>query len=224
MNPSTLRSPSLLDVFPPDVRGALAREEQSVETHVVLVKSADKSKWVYFPHRGCVVSLTRTAETGATVEVGIIGSDGMVGIDTLLSMEPARSDAVVQVSGRLSRAKAADVRRVFDENREVRQVLLTASMKFLHQVSQHAVCNRLHSVEQRLAKWLLEVRDKVDSDEIRLTHDFLSHMLGIRRSGVTVAIGALEQNGLITHRRSSLTIVDRAGLEDSACECYAVTR
>jgi CRP-like cAMP-binding protein len=211
---------SLLESFPPDVRSGLSVDDRPLKSHDVLIKADEQSRWVYFPHRGTVVSLTRTVESGATVEVGIIGSEGVVGIQNLISKRPAGSDAIVQVAGSGSRVPFAQIRGLLDENANIRDLLLTAAMSFLSQVSQHAVCNRLHTVEQRLAKWLLGVQDRIDSDYVELTHDFLSHMLGIRRAAVTVAIGALTLDGTIAHRRNRITVLDREGLENSSCECY----
>src|SRR5688500_12831149 len=108
------------------------------------------------------------------------------------------------------------------DNAEARSLIFAASGACLPPVSRRSLCTRLHTIEQRLAKWLLGVRDRIDTDEIGLTHDFLSHMLGIRRSGVTVAIGALALDGLIRYSRSSITITDREGLEGRSCECYGV--
>jgi CRP-like cAMP-binding protein len=110
------------------------------------------------------------------------------------------------------------------DNASARDILHSVSMSFLSQVSQHAPCNRLHNVEQRLAKWLLSVRDRIDSDEIHLTRDFLSHMLGIRRSGVTTAVGELALDALSRHQRQSITIADREGFESRTCGCYEVLR
>jgi CRP-like cAMP-binding protein len=191
--------------------------------HDVLIKPDAPSKWIYFPHRGTVISLIRSTTDGATVEVGIIGWEGFVNAQTLLLPSASGFEAVVQIPGSLTRVRAADVRALLDKN-VTRDALLAFCGTFLAQISQHAVCNRLHSIEQRLAKWLLGVRDRMDSDELELTHDFLSHMLGIRRSGVTVAVGALALDGIVTQQRSSITITDRDGLEARACECYRVIR
>jgi CRP-like cAMP-binding protein len=139
-----------------------------------------------------------------------------------LSPDTIGADAVIQITGSISRVPLRQVRELLNGETAVRELLLTYAGAFLTQVSQHAVCNRLHSIEERLAKWLLGVRDRIDSDEVGLTHDFLSHMLGIRRSGVTVAIGALVLDGLVQQSRSSVTIIDRDGLEGRACECYGV--
>jgi CRP-like cAMP-binding protein len=202
----------------------LAPKQENLESHRVLIEADEPPTHVYFPYRGTVISLTRTTEEGATVEVGIVGSEGVAGIQAVLAEGPIGSDAVTQIAGAASAVAIESLRRVMNENIMVRDVLLRVSMSFLNQVSQHALCNRLHSVDQRLSKWLLGVHDRITSDEVGLTHDFLSHMLGIRRSGVTTAVGELALDGLIRHHRKSITITDREGLEAHACDCYRIMR
>ena len=217
-------SNSLLDRFPPGTVGKLDLEPVTLRSHDVLAKADERCKWLYFPHRGAVVSLTRGTSAGTTVEVGIIGAEGVVGFQYLLAARPMGSDSVVQVSGDGSRARIEVMQSLFDSNTAVRKLLLDRSMTFLNQVSQHAVCNRVHSIEQRLAKWILAVRDRIESDELDLTHDFLAQMLGIRRPGVTLTIGALTLDGLVTHERGVIRIRDREGLVARACECYELIR
>ncbi len=213
---------ALLNAFPADVRTRLVVESKVHKGHEGLIRGDQRAEFVYFPHRGCVISLTRSIEGGSTVEVGIVGSEGLVDVQKLLAPDGAGADAVVQIAGCASRVRLLDLRQELNDNAAVRDLLLESCGAFLAQVSQHAVCNRMHSIEQRLAKWLLAVRDRIDSDEIGLTQDFLSQMLGTRRAGVTVAVGTFTLDGLVKHGRSSITIIDRAGLEESACECYLV--
>jgi hypothetical protein len=137
----------LFRAFPPEIRSELKLHDEHLDNYVRINDADERPEWVYFPHRGTVVSLTRTAETGATVEVGIIGSEGLVGIQCVLSSQPPGSDAVVQISGAVSRVSLAEVRAAFEKNSVVRDALVTMGMSFLGQVSQHAVCNRLHSIE-----------------------------------------------------------------------------
>jgi CRP-like cAMP-binding protein len=215
---------SILDRFPRDVILALQPKAEQLESHRVLIESDEQPSHVFFPHRGMVISLTRTSEEGATVEVGIVGSEGIAGVQAVLAKGPIGSEAIVQIPGVGSRVPLENLRKLMNDNVVVRDVVHRVSMSFLSQVSQHALCNRLHTVEQRLAKWLLGVRDRIDSDDIALTHEFLSHMLGIRRSGVTTAIGELALDGLISHQRSSVAITDREGLEARTCGCYGIMR
>ncbi|HEY2090388.1 MAG TPA: Crp/Fnr family transcriptional regulator [Thermoanaerobaculia bacterium] len=213
---------ALLAAFPPEVRAHLAATDEDHASHDVLINAGVAPKWLYLPHRNAVVSLTRSSEAGGTVEVGIVGWEGLVSAHVLLDPGATGMDAVVQIAGMVSRVDMGAMREALDGDANVRKLLHLYIGIFLTQVSQHALCNRLHSIEQRLAKWLLGVHDRIDSDELGLTHDFLSHMIGIRRSGVTVAIGALALDGLIVHSRQSITIIDREGLEARTCECYRV--
>ena len=214
----------LLSAFPADILRSLEATDRQHVSHDVLITSEEHPEWAYFPHQGTVISLTRTTDNGTTVEVGIVGWEGFVSVQTLLTPSATGSNAVIQVPGATSRVRFDKVRDALNKSVRVRELLLASCGAFLAQVSQHAVCNRLHSVEQRLAKWLLGVRDRIDTDQIKLTHDFLAHMLGVRRSGVTVAIGALALDGSIAQGRSNITIRDREGLEARACECYGVMR
>ena len=216
------RGNALLEAFPAKVRKKLEIIDEQHNGHPVLIEADAVPEWLYFPHRGTVVSLTRSSESGATVEVGIVGWEGMATLHALLSPRASGANAVVQITGATSRVRLREIRELQDRDSVVRECLNLFAGAFLTQVSQHALCNRLHSIEQRLAKWLLGVSDRIDSAEIGLTHEFLSHMIGIRRSGVTVAVGALALDGLITHSRNSITITDREGLEDRTCECYGV--
>ena len=214
---------ALLEALSATIPGRLAVIEENRENHEVVVESDGPAEWLYFPHRGALISLTRSADSGATVEVGIVGYEGLATMHALLAPDSNIGAAgVVQISGAISRVALYEVRNLMNDDEAARELIFAYAGAFLTQVSQHALCNRLHTIEQRLAKWLLGVRDRIDTDEVSLTHDFLSHMLGIRRSGVTVAIGALALDGLIRHSRNSVAITDREGLESRACECYSV--
>jgi CRP-like cAMP-binding protein len=217
-------SNALLERFPADVRRQLDVTDQQYESHDVLIEGDELPRWVYFPYRGTVISLTRTTENGTTVEVGIVGWEGVAAVQCVLLPRPSGTDAVVQIAGGGGRVRLQTLRAAMNDSAETRELLLAFAGGFLAQVSQHATCNRVHTIEQRLAKWLLGVQDRIDTDEMGLTHDFLSHMLGTRRAGATVAIGALSLDGLIEQRRGGLCIIDREGLEERACECYGVVR
>jgi len=207
----------LLDSF----ENAIDFTNHEAREHEILIEADKPSEFVYFPHRGCVVSLTRSIESGDSVEVAIVGFEGVVNSQIILAGAPLGLESVTQVSGTLSRVHTADLRALMHRDAGIRELLLLCAATLLAQVSQHTLCNRLHTTEQRLAKWLLGVRDRINSDTIELTHDFISQMMGIRRAGVTVAIGNLSFGGVITHARSAVTIIDRERLELRACECYA---
>ncbi|HEX2059920.1 MAG TPA: Crp/Fnr family transcriptional regulator [Thermoanaerobaculia bacterium] len=215
---------ALLDRFPEDVRQRLDIADERHESHDVMFEPDELPRWAHFPHFGTVISLTRSTESGTTVEVGIVGWEGVAAVQTLLRAAPTGAEAVVQIAGSVSRVRLDAIRAAMDESPPVRELVLAFAGGFMAQVSQHATCNRVHTIEQRLAKWLLAVRDRIGTDELELTHDFLSHMLGTRRAGATVAVGSLALDGLIEQNRGSVTIVDRDGLAERSCECYRAAR
>jgi CRP-like cAMP-binding protein len=218
------RGNALLERFPAEVRQRLDITHERHERHAVIFEADELPRWAHFPHHGMVISLTRSTEAGATVEVGVIGWEGFAAVQSLLLPKASGSDAVVQISGDASRVSLDALRAAVNDSAPVRELVLAFAGGFLGQVSQHATCNRAHTIEQRLAKWLLTVRDRIDTDEVELTHDFLAHMVGTRRSGATIAVGALALDGSIEQNRGRIKILDREGLEMRACECYRVVR
>jgi CRP-like cAMP-binding protein len=177
---------------------------------------------IYFPTTGCVSMINSTPD--GAVEVGTIGLEGMVGIPILLrgNSEPTR--ALVQVEGEAYRITAAAFRTVVDESDGVRHIFFRYALALFNQVAQSVACNRLHPLEARCARWLLMTHDRVDGNQFRLTQEFLSYMLGVHRPAVTLAAGLLQQAGFIHYSRGSITVTDRAGLEDASCYCYQATR
>jgi CRP-like cAMP-binding protein len=186
-----------------------------------LHRRGEPIRHVYFPETALVSLLTDTGE-GEGVEVGLVGDDGVVGIPVVLGVDVGSRYATVQHSGKLARITPAALRAAFARGGALQPLLLRYTLAFMSQISQTAACNRLHSIDERLARWLLMVHDRMGKDTVQLTHQFLANMLGVRRSGVTVAAGALEAEKLIRNTRGSITILDRRGLEDRACECYEV--
>lgn len=178
---------------------------------------------VYFPISG-VISLIVLMHDGRGVEAGIVGCEGMVGVPLVLGEQISPYESTVQVAGEALQIPADTFRMMLHQDDALRDVLLRYVQVMLIQMSRAAACNQLHRVEQRLARWLLQVHDWVWEDRFHLTQDFLALMLGVRRATVTQAAGTLQQAGLITYHRGTITIVDRAGLEDSACEDYATIR
>jgi CRP-like cAMP-binding protein len=155
------------------------------------------------------------------VEAGVVGGEGMFNIHTVLAAPaPTGSAAVVQNEGRFSRIEASRAKELFEEHVEFREAVLAYTSVFLDQVTQNLVCNRLHAIEQRLAKWLLVMRDRVASEELHLTQEFLSYMLGVHRPGVSIAVNALEADGLIRHGRNRIELRDVEGIVARCCECY----
>lgn len=213
----------LLDILAPDALAALEIREEDHAISVVLITPEETPPFIFFPYAGAVVSIVRSTQNGSTVEAGVIGGEGMFHVQTVLTKPaPTGSQAIVQIEGRFVRVSQARVNHVFRSSEPFRDTLLAFTSLFLEQVTQNLVCNRLHTIEERLAKWLLIVRDRIDTDELHLTHDFLSHMLGIHRPGVSIAVRALEVDGLIRHGRTFIEIRDREGLLKRSCECYAV--
>ena len=181
----------------------------------------EPTECVWFPYSG-VVSLVTELTDGEPVEVATIGPEGMVGVQHLLGADRMSSRAFVQVVGRAGRMTAADFRRVVDESPELNRLLHRYVLALFAFVTQTAACNRMHTIEERLARWLLLTNDRVHSREFSLTQEFLAQMLGVRRPTVSLAAGMLSKAGLIHYVRGHITILDRAGLEGAACECYQV--
>jgi CRP-like cAMP-binding protein len=174
---------------------------------------------VYFVEEGVVSILTRMAD-GTAIEVGMIGIEGVVGTSILLGSEVANHLALVQVPGSALRMNAAACKTAFDQSAAVRAVMMRFIDGLWDLSAQTAACNRLHTIEQRCARWLLMAHDRLHADIMPMTHEFLASMLGVRRAGVTETAGELQRSGLIRYHHGRLRIVDREGLEASACECY----
>ena len=183
----------------------------------------EPAEYIYFPQQG-IVSLVSIMANGATVEVGLVGKEGMVGMQALLSGSALPNQAFVQVPGQATRIRTEHLQVEFDRGGALQKLLLRYVQALYTQVSQTAACNRLHMVEARLARWLLLVRYSLESDEIPLTQEYISQMLGTRRAGVTEAASELQKAGLIRYRRGKITILNPADLEAVACECYQVVR
>jgi CRP-like cAMP-binding protein len=163
-------------------------------------------------------------ENGSTAEMGLTGNDGVVGIALFLGGQTMANRAVVQIGGGAFRMKVATLKEEFARGGALQKLLLRYTQSLLSQISQTAVCNRLHPVESRLCRWLLLSHDRVKSDELRMTQEFIANMLGGRRESVTVAAGRLQDAGLIHYSRGQIRILSRQGLEAAVCECYHVIK
>ena len=200
-------------------------EERAHSIRDVLIGAEEAPKYVYFPQPGAVTSIVRSTATGQMVETAIVGNEGLFHVQPVLAPpEPTGSEAVVQNDGRIARIEVTKLRELFDAYAPFRRAVLGYTSVYLDQVTQNLVCNRLHPIEQRMAKWLLVMRDRVHRDELHLTQEFLSHMLGVHRPGVSIAVSALESDGLVRHRRNWIELRDREGVEARSCECYAALR
>ena len=189
----------------------------------IISEIGDNIEHVYFPTKG-MISLLSVTQDGSIIEVGMVGDEGAVGIPIALGVNKSPYRTMVQVQGSALRIKSCIFNEEFDSSTVLRDLLLVYTYTLLTQVSQSAVCNRFHNIKQRLCRWLLLTKDRVNSNEFKLTHNLLSHMLGTRREGVTVAIAALQNKRLIRHQRGHITILDIKGIQAMSCECYNVTR
>lgn len=195
----------------------------SLKAGDVLAEPEEPFEHVYFMETG-VVSVTNQV-SGGIVEVGTVGNEGIAGLSAYLSGDGLPSRTFVQVPGSAKRAPARMFADGVDERPELRRLLNRYTQAYLIQVSQTAACNRAHNIENRCARWLLMTHDRAGGvDTFPLTHQFLAYMLGVRRAGVTVAAGELQRAGYIRYTRGKVTIVDRAGLEGAACDCYMIAR
>jgi CRP-like cAMP-binding protein len=197
-------------------------EHVRLEVHQVLFQPGEQMDYVYFPTAGCV-SLVHVTPAG-TVEVGTIGFEGMIGLPLLLHGDSAPTRSLVQVEGDGYRLTTAAFLRFIAMSNSAYRILLRFALAFYNQVAQSVACNRLHSLEERCARWLLITHDRVEGDQFRLTQEFLSFMLGVHRPAVTLAAGVLQKAGYIHYSRGKITITDRAGLEGVACSCYQATK
>ena len=178
---------------------------------------------IYFPTSG-IVSLLAAVEDRATLEVGIVGSEGMVGLPIFMGVKISHNRAVVQGAGVALRMKTAAFQKECDNGGSLPRLLRRYSHSRLTQIAQGAACNRFHPIDARLARWLLMTRDRMGADEFQLTQEFLSNMLGVRREGVNKAAGELQQQHLVSYTRGALTILDGPGLEAIACQCYGIVK
>jgi CRP-like cAMP-binding protein len=178
---------------------------------------------VYFVRDG-VGSMIATEQEGGDIEVGTIGCEGFVGLPVLHGADTMPYRVMVQVEGDAWRLPAATFRRVLEERPVVRRLCLRYAQYFADQLAQAVACNRLHTLEERCARWLLMTHDRVHGDTFELTHEFLALMLGVRRAGVTLAMGTLQNAGMIRYSRGRVEILDRPRLEEASCACYHVTR
>lgn len=187
----------------------------------VLYEVGEPIEYVYFPYQAIVSSLS-TMSDGSMVEVALVGNDGVVGLPAALGDNIATTTATVQVPDSAMRMKASVLKTEFQRGGSLQNLLLRYMQALYAFVSQNAACNRLHYLEGRLARWLLLVSDRVESNELPMTHEFMSQMLGVRRAGVTEVANALQHAELIRYTRGKVTILNREELEATSCECYQI--
>ena len=178
---------------------------------------------VYFP-TSCIVSLLCIMEDGATAEIGAVGREGIVGVSCFMGGDTMQSRSIVQSGGYAYRMKAQTLKEEFQRVGALQRILLRYTQALLTQMAQTAVCNRHHSVDQQLCRWLLGSLDRLSSNELSITQELIAHTLGVRREGVTTAAGKLKKAGLIDCRRGRITVTHRPELEARACECYGIVK
>ncbi|MGB8510611.1 MAG: Crp/Fnr family transcriptional regulator [Pyrinomonadaceae bacterium] len=198
-------------------------ETVSFELGEIIYQSGEHIDYIYFL-TDCIVSLLYTMENGMSAEIGIVGSEGVVGIALFMGGHTMPNSAIVQSAGTALRMESRFLLDEFKQGGEFQHLLLRYTQALMTQISQTAVCNRLHPLEGQLCRWLLLSHDRLQTDELVMTHEMIANMLGTRREGVTIAAGKLQDAGLITYYRGRIKIIDRAGLEATVCECYKVVK
>ena len=215
----------LFRAMPPEAAERVFPQLEQVELALgqVLYESGDTMQYVYFP-TDCIVSLLYVLENGASAEIAVIGNEGMVGVALFMGGETMPNRAVVQSAGTAYRLKGSVLKQEFNRAGPFQHVLLRFTQALITQMAQTAVCNRHHSVDQQLCRWLLLSLDRLPSNKLVMTQELIANMLGVRREGVTEAAGKLQEGGIIEYSRGRITILDRPRLEQACCECYAVVK
>jgi CRP-like cAMP-binding protein len=198
-------------------------EYVNLPNHLVLHQAGAKLEFAFFPNRG-LISLVVVMKDGKTAEAGIVGNEGFTGTLAAVGLSRSTLQAVVQITGDGFRVEVSALQDILESTPHLQMMLSRYAAIRSMQIAQTAACNRLHDIEQRLARWLLMTQDRVDSGELLITHDFLATMLGTDRPTVSVAVGVLQKKKLIEYTRGTVKIVNRKKLEASACECYGVIR
>ena len=215
----------LLAALSPLVMDRLSEHLETVALKLgeAIYESGDAMNHVYFP-ADCIVSLLYVMENGASAEISVVGNEGLVGVALYLGGESTPSRAVVQSAGRAFRLPRPWFKEEFNRHGELLTVMLRYTQCLITQMAQTAVCNRHHTVDQQLCRWLLLSLDRLPTNSLTMTQELIANMLGVRREGVTEAAGKLQKLGVIRYSRGSITVLDRPQLESLSCECYAVVK
>lgn len=222
--PSPLQN-HILDALPAAERERLFPHLKLVELPLgtVLYESGDALRHIYFP-TDSIVSLLYVLANGASAEISIVGNEGAIGVALFMGGETTTNRAIVQSAGFAFRLTGKRLKLEFERHGELLHILLRYTQALLTQMAQTAVCNRHHTVDQQLCRWLLLSLDRLSSDKLTMTQELIANMLGVRREGVTEAAGKLQDLGVIRYRRGHITVLDRPQLERLSCECYAVVK
>jgi CRP-like cAMP-binding protein len=219
------RQNQILDALSPAARERLLPHLQveALPLGMVLYESGDTLRHIYFP-TDSIVSLLYVLEDGATAEIAVVGNDGAIGVALFMGGETTTNRAIVQSAGSAYRLTGSRLKQEFERHGEMLHILLRYTQALITQMAQTAVCNRHHSVDQQLCRWLLLSLDRLSSNQLAMTQELIANMLGVRREGVTEAAGKLQKLGVIEYRRGHITVLDRPQLEQLSCECYAVVK
>jgi CRP-like cAMP-binding protein len=190
---------------------------------MVLYESGATLRHIYFP-TNCIVSLLYVMQDGASAEIAVVGNEGAVGVSLFMGGESTPSRAIVQSAGSAYRLTGARLKNEFNRHGEMLHILLRYTQSLITQMAQTAVCNRHHSLDQQLCRWLLLSLDRLRGNELKMTQELIANMLGVRREGVTEAAGRLQKSGAIRYSRGKIIVLDRPQLEKLSCECYAVVK
>ena len=225
---SKIHSPKenhLLEVLPPEVQGRLFPHLELVDLPLghVLYESGHALRHVYFPIDS-IVSMLYVMESGASAEIAVVGNEGLVGVALFMGGESTPSRAVVQSAGKAYRTPGHRVVEEFNRHGEMLMLFLRYTQALITQMAQTAVCNRHHSIDQQLCRWLLLSLDRLSGNKLVMTQELIANMLGVRREGVTDAAGKLQRKGVIEYNRGHITVIDRKQLETLSCECYQVVK
>ena len=215
----------LLAALPPDAQARIFPLLELTEMPLgkVLYESGDTLRHVYFP-TDSIVSLLYVMENGASAEISVVGNEGVVGVALFMGGESTPSRAIVQSAGHAYRLAGARTKEEFHRDGDMQQLMLRYTQALITQMAQTAVCNRHHSIDQQLCRWLLLSLDRLPGNQLTMTQELIANMLGVRREGVTEAALKLQQAGLISYSRGHITVTDRCGLEHRTCECYGVVK
>lgn len=221
----SLSQNKLIAAMSEDVVGRLARNLELVEFPLgkVVYEASAQERYVYFP-TDCIVSLLYIMEDGASAEISLVGNEGIVGVAVIMGGESTTSRAIVQSAGSAYRLPSQCLKDEFNRHGDFLHLMLRYTQALITQMAQTAVCNRHHSIDQQLCRWLLLSLDRLSGDELNMTQELIANMLGVRREGVTEAAGKLHRLGIIEYKRGHIRVLDRPELESLCCECYEVVK